>query len=283
MNNYWRLVLTGFSDAYTNMAVDEAIFLSYCQKNSLPTLRLYGWQLKAFSLGYAQKAEKELDIDKCRKEKIDFVRRITGGGIIFHHQELTYSLACSQEDIGIGFSIPESFRILCGFLLAAYKKLNLKACYARENKLYNERFDVPSSFCFASRARYDILINAKKIGGNAQRRYRNFIFQHGSVPLKFDIEEAVPFLKENPRMHIKERICSLQDALGRIIEFKELAEIIRESFKETFLVNLEEGNLTAQEKNSAEILKEKKYSTLGWNLGYRKENAYQPQEALLAE
>ncbi len=265
------------------MAIDEAIFISYRQNKSLPTLRLYGWRPRAFSLGYTQQAERELDTEKCRAEKIDFVRRITGGGIIFHHQELTYSLVCTQEDIGIGFSIPESFRILCGFLLTTYKKLNLKPYYAIEDNRYNEKFDLPSFFCFASRARYDILVNAKKIGGNAQRRYHNFIFQHGSIPIEFDIEEAAPFLKKDPGVETKDKICSLKEALGKRVEFAELAEIIIKSFKETFCINLELGDLTPEEKNLSHLLKAKKYSSWECNSGYNKKNAHHYQEALLVK
>src|SRR5512138_1693627 len=114
----WRFIDTGPSDGPTNMAIDEALLSSFDPNRSLPVLRLYGWSPAALSLGRFQNAEDVLDLDRCQAAGIPVVRRITGGGIIYHAAELTYSLVCAPYHLTPAASIKESFRILTSFLLS---------------------------------------------------------------------------------------------------------------------------------------------------------------------
>jgi len=258
----WRFVFSGHCDPYTNMAIDEAILISHEQRKTLPTLRLYGWSPPAFSLGYFQRAEEVLDLEKCKKEGVLFVRRITGGEAIFHQHELTYSLSCFKEEIGAFGSVKEGFKRICAFLLTAYKKLGLDPHFAKD-------IDLPSfgkgALCFASYEEYDIMVKGKKLGGNAQKRKRDLIFQHGSIPIRLELDAFLPFLRQQPA-GLKERICSLEEVLGREITFKELAHVIKVAFEETFGVELKEQSLTSEEETLAAKLREEKYSTEVWNL-----------------
>ncbi len=264
MKNSWRFLETGATDAYANMAIDEAMLIAYSQREIPPTLRIYEWRPPAFSFGYFQNPEQVLDAAKCIEENIPFVRRITGGGVIFHDQELTYSLVCSNKDLGTD-DVKNSFKILCSFIINAYKKLGLNAAFAKDADLSKKNLREFSHFCFASNEDYDIVIEGRKIGGNAQRRRKDIIFQHGSIPLESDIDAITPFLKEKPR-ELKNNVCSLKKVLGRGIEFLELKNILRNSFEETFSVNLQEEVLIFEEKKLFRQLKEEKYCSLEWNL-----------------
>ncbi len=268
MKDNWRFIQTDFGGAYANMAMDEAMLITYSQGKIPPTLRIYGWRPPAFSFGYFQNPEQVLDIAKCNKENMPFVRRITGGEVIFHHQELTYSLVCSKDKIRGRDFVENSLKTICLFLINTYKKLGLSPKFAIEQNPYlfkNNSTKRRNSFCFASKEKYDIVVNGKKLGGNAQRRRRNIIFQHGSIPLKSDIDTAIPFLKEKP-LELKSNTCSLQEVLGRGIEFLELKNVIRNSFEETFSVNLQEEVLIFEEEKLFHELKEEKYCSLQWNL-----------------
>lgn len=258
----WRFIKSGLCDPYTNMAIDEAILIAHDSEYNLPTLRVYGWRSPAFSLGYFQNAEKALNLEKCKKEGVLFVRRITGGGAIFHDQELAYSLTCFKDEIDAFGSIKEVFMKICLFLLNAYKRLGLKPYFSKEIKESNVE---KNSFCFASCQDYDIVINGKKIGGNAQKRKKGLIFQHGSVPLRLKMDDFLPFLRDKPE-RLEEKSCSLEEVLGKKISFIEFEKILKESFEETFSVDLIEQDLTAKEKKLAFKLKEGKYSTPDWNL-----------------
>ena len=106
----WRLLSTGFADGPTNMAVDETIMESVGEGMAAPTLRFYGWHPPCISIGYAQRLEKEIDLEKCREDGIQWVRRPTGGRAILHTDELTYSLALAADDPRVRGGVMESYR-----------------------------------------------------------------------------------------------------------------------------------------------------------------------------
>jgi lipoate-protein ligase A len=262
--NNWRLIISGFNNAAVNMAIDEAIFLNTLKKEGPPTLRIYGWKPAAYSLGYFQDASSELDLEACRRDDVAYVRRMTGGGIIYHHQELTYSLTCRKEDIDAK-DIKQSFKKLCSFLIKTYEKMGLKAAYADEIGLIKADEREFSSFCFAANEACDIIIKGRKIGGNAQRRRKGVIFQHGSIPLKLDIHRCLNMLK-NPDYKSINRFCSLESLLKKPLTFYELEHILIESFKETLKTDLMLSDLTEAELETVSALKDDKYDNLNWNL-----------------
>jgi len=287
----WRFLDTGYNDCYINMAIDEAMFLEYALGNIPPTLRIYGWNPPALSLGHVQDPKKELNLLKCQQEGVSFVRRITGGGVIFHHNELTYSIACSLDDVRdlatnmtgtpsiskFDISVRGVYKIICSFLINAYAKLGLDAQFAIEYAK-THKIHIPSSdamvrrrdhFCFASNELYDIVVNGKKLGGNAQRRRKNLIFQHGSIPLKLDLKEAASFMKIIP-LGLEERVSSLNKLLNRNIEFEEFKGIAKEAFENTFSIKLSKGSFTKKEELLVEELKQNKYTKSKWNLYGRK-------------
>lgn len=264
-NKNWRFIYNKPMDAYSNMAFDEALFQGYSSGYSRPTLRVYSWKEPSFSLGYFQDAQKELDLNKCAKEGIDFVRRITGGGIIFHDQEITYSLICSREDLKILDSVEGSFKKICSFLINFYTSLGLDAKFAVEGsdirKLGEHR-----AFCFASKEKYDIVIAKKKIGGNAQKRRKNIIFQHGSIPLRLDIGKPAVFLNSKLDKNITQEICCLRDFIKETIDTDEIAFLLKKSFEQAFGLCLDNGGLNDKEEVLYRDLKENKYETKEWNI-----------------
>jgi lipoyl(octanoyl) transferase len=260
----WRLILSEKENPYTNMAIDEAIFINYFKDKRFPVFRIYGWKPASLSIGYFQKAEEAIDLERCVDENISVVRRMTGGGIIFHDKELTYSLVCSKKDLKTD-NIKESYKVLCSFIIKAYEKLGLDAHFAKDTELSRENLRSFSPFCFASSGEYDIIIDGKKIGGSAQRRRRDVIFQHGSIPFKLDMDRILYFLRE-PDFAMKEKSASLNDSLKREIKFLELKNLLLDSFKQTLSTTLEESALSEEEKNLADNLRERKYKTDMWNL-----------------
>jgi len=261
----WRLLITGHNDAARNMAVDEAILRSYVQGLAPPTLRIYGWQRPALSIGYFQDPVRELDLAECKKRSIGFVRRITAGGIVFHAEELTYSIVCSHQHFRCSRSIENSFKRICSFIIRAYQALGLEAAFAIDQTEVIKSLGGKTAFCSSGREKYDILINGRKIGGNAQRRFHNTIFQHGSIPLRGDPAFAASLLRERPG-HLEKRVTTLSGALERPIEFDELAVKLVKSFKQTTSPQLSEGDLSGQENDLAEYLNREKYTGPEWNI-----------------
>ena len=144
-----------------------------------PTFRLYTWEKNSFSIGRSQNIE---DIKKRDKLGDSWAKRVTGGGILLHGFDLSYSITIPTKDLG-GRSVKESYEYLCGFLLHFYKGLGLHVEYAKDTSLDLSK----SKFCQVGFEPYDIIYQGKKLGGNAQRRTKDMLLQHGSIPLKKDI------------------------------------------------------------------------------------------------
>lgn len=245
------------------MAIDEALLSSFDQ-HSQPILRLYGWHPAALSLGRFQKACEVLDTARCSSAQLPVVRRITGGGVIYHADELTYSIICSPGQIPETSSIKDSFRVLTGFLLQFYRNLGLDALYALDVNTAGERLGERTPFCFAGRESYDILVNGRKIGGNAQRRLKQIVFQHGSVPILNRATEGVTYLKERPP-ELEKRITCLA-AEGVVPDATFLKSVIKAAFCSNLQTSLLETELSDHERQSADRLLHQKYQNDGWNL-----------------
>jgi len=165
------------------MDFDRELFESFVPGEILPAFRLYRWSPPAVSLGRFQRAEEVLWLDRCVADGVGVARRITGGGAILHADELTYSLVCPDEGLS---GVEESYRRLCGFLLQAYRELGLDPVFARAEPPPGQILGRKTAICFAGTETCDLRVGGKKIGGNAQRRRRGVVFQHGSIPLTLD-------------------------------------------------------------------------------------------------
>jgi len=260
----WRLIDDGPLSGAENMAIDEALLRSFDPATSLPVLRLYGWSPPALSLGRFQKGAEVLDLERCRSEAVPIVRRITGGGVIYHADELTYSIVCAPEQMPPASSVKDSFRVLTGFLLAFYRALGLEAAYAVDAVSGDTRLGERTAFCFAGRESFDILVGGAKIGGNAQRRQKGVIFQHGSIPLVNRAEIGLSYMKERAPEHA-DGATSLSGC-GIDTAGDSLRRALSSAFREHFGVEIDAGELTEAERRLADKLVARKYSTDRWNL-----------------
>ena len=180
LNRPWRLIVTDPAPGSWNMALDEAL-ADTVRAGGPPFLRFYFWNPGTLSLGRFQNLESGLS---PAARSVPLVRRPTGGGGIWHENELTYSLSCTQDDLDVK-GVKASFERLCGFLVDAWTSLEWNACFAKD-RASEGPLGAFAPACFAGQEEYDVLVDGKKLGGNAQRRDRATIFQHGSLPLVLD-------------------------------------------------------------------------------------------------
>lgn len=244
------------------MAFDEALMHGVLS-GATPALRIYGWNSPSFTFGISQNINEELDVNSCRKNGIDFVRRITGGGILFHFDEITYSLVCRKEDIGEDKGVMVSYRNICSFLMRFYESLGLKPSFAFSD-MHFPKNSIHSEICCASHEKYDILINGKKIGGNAQKRSKSVILQHGAIPINIDWDYQKKYVR-----HFSDSVISgtttLQKELKKIPEKNEIEKKLIESFAKTFEADLTEGSLSEKEEVLVDRLTSLKYESVLWN------------------
>ncbi|MCQ9204700.1 MAG: lipoate--protein ligase family protein [Omnitrophica bacterium] len=271
MGKVWRLILDKKGEGYYNMALDEALHLNYYQNNT-PTLRIYGWAQPFISLGYNQKPQDVL----TSKNTLPFVRRSTGGSAILHDQEITYSLVCSLEDLSLPKSVKDSYRIICSWLKRFYSCLGLEAHFAGDKikgsysknkslKLTQKTLGLYSNFCFLSYQHFDLLIKDKKIGGNAQRRKRNIIFQQGSIPQRLNFKMIRESIKQTE--DLKQKTTCLDKVLGEKTKFSYLRSLLARSFKLSFGLKIKAKGIDFAERKQVNRLLADKYSLESWNAG----------------
>lgn len=268
---HWRLIDTGFQTAARNMAIDEAIMRAHGRGEVPPTLRFYGWEPAAVSIGYFQSMAREIDLDAVRRGGYGYVRRPTGGRMIFHHQELTYSVVIRQDLLPGG--VLETYRELSQGLLAGLRLLGGSPTLA-SGELDPRRRD-PGGFhaaCFDSASAYELTLNGKKAVGSAQTRGEGAILQHGSIPLETDVELLFSLmnvpdgLRERLIQRYRAKATSLKEALGRPVSYQEARDAMIRGFQEAFGLTLVEAPLTPAEEAEAALLEREKYGSDLWNL-----------------
>jgi len=153
--------------AATNMAIDEALL----EAVTIPSIRFYRWNSPALSFGYFGKFG---DVAEYATER-DLVRRWTGGGIVFHGDDLTYSIVIPASDPIFGESsmliYEKIHRALCNALIATGQRAVVAGV---SDASYNGQ-------CFANPVRADVMMNGRKVAGAAHRRTRAGLLHQGSI------------------------------------------------------------------------------------------------------
>jgi lipoate-protein ligase A len=249
----FRFIDLEIHSAFVNMAIDEAIMLSMKESKVGPTLRLYRWHPTAVSIGTFQGMTDEVDIDFCRAQNIDVIRRITGGGAVYHDYdgEITYSIILPKGHRLAPDDIIESYKIICSGLVIALDQLGIESEFKPIN---------------------DVVTGGKKISGNAQTRRHSCILQHGTVLLDLDVHSMfqalkVPSEKISDKMiaDAKQRVTSIKDVLGRKVSMNELRYALEFGFSKALGIDLIRGYLIEEENETAQQLAEEKYSKETWN------------------
>jgi lipoyl(octanoyl) transferase len=154
--------------AAMNMAIDEAML----EHATVPAIRFYRWQSPALSFGYFGRFA---DVASYQCER-DLVRRWTGGGIVFHGEDLTYSIVIPASDAVFAESSTSIYewihQVLCDVLVEAGHAARLGTDTGVDDPGYN---------CFANPVRADVIIDGRKVAGAAQRRTRLGLLQQGSI------------------------------------------------------------------------------------------------------
>ena len=160
--------------AALNMAIDEALL----ENATEPLIRFYAWDHPALSFGYFGKFA---DVENHALQR-DLARRWTGGGTVFHGDDLTYSIVIPASETAFGessMSIYENVhRALCRVLLEQGQDAVVAAVADRGSSVSDADYN---GHCFANPVRADVLSNGRKVAGAAQRRTRRGLLQQGSI------------------------------------------------------------------------------------------------------
>ncbi len=266
----WRFLNTGPDHPGMNMALDEAI-LSACEAGAAPpTLRVYGWQPPALSLGYTQRVDKEVNTDACRRHGIEIVRRPTGGRAVLHDDEVTYSVIMPIDLPDGARTLTEHYHLIGRALAAALAHLGLAVRLARPQRAVKER-QAASPACFAALSRYELSVEGKKLVGSAQKRGQQALLQHGSIPLSLARQRLFECLRVPAEQHpalVEEAyttMTAVQEVATTPIGAADIHEALRHGFATTLATPVVDGEVQPEEWQLADELYATKYTTPIWN------------------
>jgi lipoate-protein ligase A len=255
-NNNWRLLFTPDVDPYMNMAIDEALTRKCIDSEERPAaIRFYTWKETSCSIGYFQKIE---NVFKAPNDKrIPVVRRPTGGGIVYHGNDITFSIVKRRIPSNQQENIISFYKLIGESLISGLKRLGFTCTfYLPEEESYrSDKKGNPlngghtqQSFCSETPAKYDIMINNSKVAGYAARKSQGAVLCQGYL-------DVYKRWKEQCKDSREKTIHLLFDNLAA-------------SFKNVFGITLTSSQLTEEEMGLANEIRNKKYACDEWN--YRK-------------
>lgn len=174
----WLLLNSGRCAAAFNMALDEALLEGAARLVS-PVLRFYSWTEPAATFGYFQKFA---EVERATLLR-PLIRRPTGGGIVPHDTDWTYSLVFPPDHEWHSLKAEESYRRVHEWIRSAFAQLKIEtelASCCRQSTLDTRRSS-RSSACFVGHVKFDLLWKGRKIAGAAQRRNKLGLLIQGSV------------------------------------------------------------------------------------------------------
>ncbi|MCZ7399265.1 MAG: biotin/lipoate A/B protein ligase family protein [Candidatus Methanoperedens sp.] len=238
----WRFIDFGLVDIRDMMAMDEAIL-----KGDGGNTFFFWTPKKSIILGFFQKADVELNLARC--EGYTITRRISGGGIAFSDdrcRQINYGVVGTIDNELFPLDIIESYKQICGVLIDTLVHYDLNAAFRPIN---------------------DVVVDNKKISGNAQTRWEGKLLQNGTLLLDFDIEEMLRISNIPEEKFLDKKIASIREGLtwldrelGEERDMEEVKDIIKQKFEERFMVGLKPGTLSKKEKMLTKNLLPKYYS-----------------------
>ncbi len=256
MNN-WRLLTLETHNAYANMAIDEAVMQARIRNEVQNTLRFYQWKPAAVSIGKFQSLVDEVQLENCDKLGVDVVRRITGGGTVYHsdHDEITYSVVANKRSLDTSDILDIYSHIYSG-LVETLRLLDVKADFDQGNE----------------KTCPNLTVKNRKISGSAQSHKNGVVLQHGTLLLAVDLERMFALLKAPwSKAHAeildiaKNRITSISKELGRTVAIEEVHKALVQGFETALGIRLKQQELTRKEQEQACKLYNQKYSRSEWN------------------
>lgn len=232
------------TDPYFNMALDE-----YVTKNMKRGTIFYFYQNRpTVVIGRNQNTFEEINFDFIKEKGIEVVRRISGGGAVYHDLgNLNFTFVADAEEYA-GFDFVKFTRPV----IKTLEKIGIKAEHTGRN---------------------DITIDGKKFSGNAQYRYKNRVMHHGTILFDVNIEDMVQALNVSPDKiiskgvkSVRSRVTNVSEHLNTPLSIEEFREILTRTILEEEEFNTQ-YELTEEDLKAIKELRDQKFKTWEWVYG----------------
>lgn len=238
-----RYIKNPNNDPYFNMAFDE-----YCLE-SLPIDEpvFYLWQNRpAVIIGFNQEVNTEVNLDYLRANGIELVRRVTGGGAVYHDLgNLNYTIVGRSENLERDY--PE----YAGLLMKALQSLGVPATLSGRN---------------------DILVEGKKVSGFAKRVCKNRLMVHGTLMYQVDVDVLTHVLNPSPTKlqskgvsSVRSRVANLREYLPQIADVRMFSQQLEAILSNHYM----DAEYRLSDTDLAHIrqLRDAKFAQWEWNYG----------------
>lgn len=237
----------GITDPYINLAIEEYVLQNFGEED---TYLLFYVNQPSIIVGRNQNSVEEVNTDYIDDNNIKVVRRLSGGGAVYHDEgNLNFSFITKDDG--------ESFHNFAKFTEPVVKALN--------------SIGVPAELI----GRNDLLVEGRKISGNAQFSTKGRMFSHGTLMLDSEIEHVVSSLNVKKEKieskgikSIRSRVANIAEYLDEAItmdEFKEL--ILRSIFNVEDIADVPRYELTEEDWDNIHKISEDRYQKWEWNYG----------------
>lgn len=221
-----QIIDTGKGSAESNMAIDYDL-LHQLSPLSDPFLHLYDWEGDCASYGYFFDPFQVLDERVVAKQQLNLISRPTGGGMLFHLSDFTFSLFIPASHPAYSVNTMQNYAFVNRFIGNVIEKFTNK----KANLMHSPLECSHDGFvcCMAAPVQYDVMVLNKKIAGGAQRRTKQGLLHQGSVLLT-DLNYALlsDLFKDSTLLQqMKKNSCSLAEVLETTTDLNK----IRNDFK----------------------------------------------------
>lgn len=175
-----RVLDSGRKSALENME-EDFLLLKNLARAKEPILRFYEWTSLSATHGYFMDPFRFLNAESAKRHHLQIARRPTGGGLLFHLKDFTFSLFIPSTHPEYIDNVKESYRLINEIVLKAVENT-----FHVHPSLVFDKADSPSprgGFCMANPTVFDLMLGGKKIGGAAQRRTKEGLLHQGSINL----------------------------------------------------------------------------------------------------
>jgi len=225
-------------------ALDEAM-LDARDRSAVPnTLHFYVRDRPTVSIGQNERVEQSVYLEQVRARGVFIVRRCSGGSAIYTDGgQLIFATVVHRSDLPN--DIMKSYEVVCGAIVLGLRRLGLEASHKPVN---------------------DILVNGRKVSGSAQLRRGSAVLHHATLIVDLDLDAICAVLRpKNADGGPSHNLAGIGGLMDHAYTMDEVKEAVAKGFSEKFDAGMVKGELTGEERKSAERSVAEKYGRDEWN------------------